>query len=344
MRIAITADPFIPVPPVHYGGIERIIDFLVLGLIKRGHDVLLAANKNSSIDAPLLGFPKHGEGLIDHIQNIKVISGLKKFNPDIIHSFSRMAYLTPFINSGIPKLMSYQREPTVEQIKLAKKIFKKGSLSFTGCSNYISKKIEPYAHAKTVYNGLDMAKYTFTCQVSDNAPLLFLGRIEFIKGTHIAINVAKKTGKKLIIAGNVPAGNELYFNEQVKPHLNDDIKYVGPVNDEQKNTLLGNAAALLMPIQWNEPFGIVMVEAMACGTPVIGFDKGALPEVIKNNVNGFICRTEDEMITKTQEIGIISRQDVFDDCRERFSADVIIDNYLYVYQQLINAHVNKKPD
>lgn len=341
MRIAITADPFIPVPPEHYGGIERIIDFLVLGLIKRGHDVVLVANKKSTIDAPLLPFPKNGEGFIDHIQNIKVISGLKKFNPDIIHSFSRMAYLAPFVVSGVPKLMSYQREPTVDQIKLAKKIFKKDSLSFTGCSNYISKKIETYAHVKTVYNGLDMAKYTFNAQVDEDAPLQFLGRVEFIKGTHIAINVAKKTGKKLIIAGNIPAGHEAYFDEQVKPHLDDDIKYLGPVNDEQKNTLLGNAAALLMPIQWNEPFGIVMVEAMACGTPVIGFDKGALPEVIKNNVNGFICHTEDEMVANTQQISTIARQDVFEDCKERFSSDVIIESYLDVYKQLINVHVNK---
>lgn len=338
MRIAITADPFIPVPPEQYGGIERIIDFLVLGLISRGHDVLLVANKNSSINAPLLVFPGDGDGLINHARNIKVMSGLKKFNPGIIHSFSRMAYLTPFVISGVPKLMSYQREPTIDQIKLAKKIFRNNSLSFTGCSNYISKKIEPYAHVKTVYNGLDMAKYTFISQVSDDAPLLFLGRVEFIKGTHIAINVAKKTGKKLIIAGNIPTGHEAYFNEQVKPHLNDDIKYVGSVNDEQKNALIGSAAALLMPIQWDEPFGIVMVEAMACGTPVIGFDKGALPEVIKNNVNGFICHSDDQMIASTKRLGTINRQDVFDDCKARFSSDVIIDNYLDVYNQLVNKH------
>ncbi|MFD0749295.1 glycosyltransferase [Mucilaginibacter calamicampi] len=331
MRIAITADPFIPVPPHHYGGIERIIDFLVRGLIARGHDVLLVAHKDSTIDAPLLAYPD-GKG---HSGNIISLSGLRHFNPDIIHSFSRLAYLLPFMRSPVPKLMSYQREPTIRQVKLAKMLIR--SLSFTGCSNYISDKIRPYADVETVYNGLDMTKFTFRERVSPDAPLLFLGRIEFIKGTHIAIKVAKRAGKRLVIAGNIPENEQRYFADEIQPHLDENVEYAGPVNDEEKSKLLGKGLALLMPIQWNEPFGIVMVEAMACGTPVIGFGTGAVPEVIQNDLNGFVCANEGEMIDRVHQINQIDRTAVFEDCQRRFSADAIVDHYLSIYEKLVTT-------
>ncbi len=165
----------------------------------------------------------------------------------------------------IPKLMSYQREPTISQIAKAVKLSAKGTLAFTGCSNYITDKITAYAPAHTVYNGIDTNKYILTTNVDPDAPLVFLGRIEPIKGTHTAIDIARKTGKKLVIAGNIPDNEQGYFDTEIKPFLGERITYIGPVNDSQKNELLRNALALLMPIHWNEPFGIVMIEAMACG-------------------------------------------------------------------------------
>ncbi|WP_240186731.1 glycosyltransferase family 4 protein [Pedobacter namyangjuensis] len=334
MKIAIIADPFIPVPPENYGGIERIIDFLVRGLIAKGHQVLLVANEDSNIDVPLLKFPKQHIGVLNHIKNMRTIAKLHSFQPDVIHSFGRLAYLLPFAYSKIPKVMSYQREPTVKQIINAQKIFRQNTLSFTGCSEYISKQIMPYAKSTAIHNGVETFKYDFVSAVHQNAPLVFLGRIEPIKGTHIAIAIAEKTGKELVIAGNIPPAYQTYFDEEIKPKLSDQIKYVGAVNDKQKKLLLGNAIAFLMPIKWNEPFGIVMAEAMACGTPVIAFNRGSVPEVVNHGLNGFRCNTVAEMVELVGKVNLLSREAVRKDFEERFSAEVIINQYLNLYKQL----------
>lgn len=335
MRIAITADPLIPVPPENYGGIERIIDFLVIGLVKRGHEVLLAAHPSSTVNVPLIPYKNTGENLADHLVNMATIAKIKRFKPDVLHSFSRLAYLTAFLRSSVPKIMSYQREPTLSQITQAQKLAKKGSLSFTGCSDYISNKIKPYAAAHTVYNGVDMSKYSFKADIKPDAPLVFLGRIEPIKGIKTAIDVAVASKKKLIIAGNIPAEYESYFSGEIRPMLSSDIEYIGPVNDSQKNELLGQCAALLMPIDWNEPFGIVMVEAMACGTPVIGFNRGSVPEIIEHGINGFRCDTQDEMIQLVQHVKNLNRAAVHLDAEKRFSSEVIIDEYLRLYSSVL---------
>lgn len=336
MRIAITADPLIPIPPQNYGGIERIIDFLVIGLIKYGHDVVLVAHPDSKVDATLIKYKNNDFGIYGHVKNIITIGKLKAFKPDVIHSFSRLVYLLPFLPSSIPKVMSYQREPTLSQIKKALRLTNHNSLTFTGCSNYISNQIKTFGTAYTIYNGVDISIYNATENFNSDNPLVFLGRIEPIKGTHIAIEVAKKTHRKLIIAGNIPIEYQTYFNDFIRPHLNDKIKYVGVVNDIQKNELLGNASALLMPIDWNEPFGIVMIEAMACGTPVIALNKGSVPEVIIDGVNGFICNSIEQMVESVYNLKKLNRKVVRQDCENRFSSDVIVEEYLKLYNQLTN--------
>ncbi|RYE42610.1 MAG: glycosyltransferase family 4 protein, partial [Sphingobacteriales bacterium] len=280
MKILLTADPEIPIPPSLYGGIERIIDTLIRGYVERGHEVSLFAHPESKVPCRLLPWRAGQSGGMGNmlVNATQLFSHVLTEQYDVIHSFSRLAYLTPILPMRVPKIMSYQREPTLSQIKKAFQLSRKNSLLFTGCSDYISKQIAPYASAVTVYNCVPIHRYNFSPEVEEDAPLTFLGRIEPIKGTHIAVEVAKQTNRKLIIAGNIPAEGEVYFNEQIKPHLNERIKYIGPVNDQRKNEFLGQSAAFLMPIQWNEPFGIVMAEAMACGTPVLGFPFGSVTE------------------------------------------------------------------
>ena len=338
MRIAITADPLIHVPPLNYGGIERIIDFLVTGLIDRGHDVVLVAHRDSQNKAST--FPYKGtEGAIGHVKNMLTIAKLKSFNPDIIHSFSRLAYLLPYMLSPVPKLMSYQREPTLSQIRKALKLARSNSLSFTGCSNYISNQIKPIGPAYTIYNGVDIKIYKTSITYNANHPLVFLGRIEPIKGTHVAIEVALKTISKLIIAGNIPPEYQSYFDQQILPHLNDQIVYLGTVNDTQKNEILRNASAFLMPILWNEPFGIVMAEAMACGTPVIAFNRGSVPEVVVHGETGFICNDTNEMINAIGKINTIDRANVRKHCELNFSSEVIVNKYIDLYNSLIGNKI-----
>ena len=343
MNIAITTDAEIPVPPLLYGGIERIIDMLIAQYIKKGHKVTLFGHKDSKIDAELIPYPSTSSlGVKNILKNTLTVSKLLTDKAlkdvDVVHSFGRLAYLIPILPTSLPILMSYQREPTISQISKAVSLSKKNTLHFSGCSEYIASQIRPYAPSYVVFNGVPIEIYDYQEEIEDDAPLVFLGRIEHIKGTHIAIEVAKKAGRKLIIAGNIPKDDEQtnYFNTQVKPHLDDtQIVYVGAVNDTQKNEILGKAAAFLMPILWNEPFGIVMAEAMACGTPVIGFGRGSVPEVVKHGINGYICHTLQQMIESVEKINDISRLEVRNDAEQRFSASVIADEYLKIYRQII---------
>ena len=334
MKIAIIADPFIPIPPLNYGGIERIIHFLIIGLKERGHVVILVGHADSNIKVPLIKY-KNQHLKLTGIRNILSVNELKHFKPDIIHSFGRLINLLPFLRSSIPKIMSYQREPTLSQIKKAVFLSRKNTLSFTGCSNYISNKIKPHALSETIYNGFPINTYQPKFEYNDQSYLVFLGRIEEIKGTAIAIEVAKKSNKKLIIAGNIPSNGQNYFNEKIKPFLSDRIEYIGPVNDVQKNTLLGNALAFLMPILWDEPFGIVMAEAMACGTPIIGLSRGSVPEVVEDNVTGFVCNTVGEMVLAVNRLNTINRETVWKIAYRRFSSSEIVSEYINLYEKRI---------
>lgn len=333
MKIAFTADPEIAVPPLFYGGIERIIDMLITELSNLGHKVTLFAHSDSVIKGRLIPYQSTETGVLSVLKNSLLIrKEVAKQDFDIIHSFGRLAYLLPILPSRIPKLMSYQREPTIKQIKRAVSFARKNSLRFTGCSEYIANQIKPYAKADAVYNGVDFSKYELTEKLDDEGYLVFLGRIEPIKGTHTAIEIALQTQKKLVIAGNIPEDQQGYFDEKIKPFLGDQISYVGPVNDEQKNKLLRGASAFLMPIHWNEPFGIVMVEAMACGTPVIGLNKGAVPEVVENGITGFRCNQVSEMIVAIGDLKELNRTDVYKRAKSRFSAEEITRCYLDIYQ------------
>lgn len=337
MKIALIADPELPVPPVLYGGIERIIAMLIEGYINLGHEVSLFAHADSKTSATL--FPYTGlrsNGKLDFIKNSWLINKeLFSSNYDIVHSFGRLAYLLPHLPIKLPKLMSYQREPSIGQIKKAIKIARQNTLAFTGCSDYISNQISPYAPSLTIYNGVDLNIYDFQKSIREDAPLVFLGRIEPIKGTHIAIEIAKRTNKRLIIAGNIPVEYNSYFENLIRPHLSETITYIGSVNDIQKNHLLGSALAFLMPIEWNEPFGIVMPEAMACGTPVIALERGSVPEVINNKVTGFICKNVNEMVSAVARIGDLDRIKIRRECEERFSSKIIVNQYLMLYQKMI---------
>lgn len=338
MRILITADPELPVPPGLYGGIERIIEVLIHGYLNEGHSVTLCANAESKVPCELVPWRGHqSQRIVDTIKNTLTLSKLvytRKF--DVIHSFSRLAYMTPIMRLSIPKIMSYQREPSIAQITKAQKLAKKGTLVFTGCSNYITDQIKKVAEAYTVYNCAPFEKYNATATVDADAPLVFLGRIEDIKGTYEAIQVAQKANRRLVIAGNIPASKEQYFEGKVKPYLNDRITYCGPVNDEQKNELLGKAFAFLMPIQWNEPFGIVMAEAMACGAPVLGFPRGSVPEVVEDGKTGYICKDIEEMVRRVQDVSLLNRINVRARAEERFSNVKIVKDYLGLYNKLIN--------
>jgi glycosyltransferase involved in cell wall biosynthesis len=343
MKILLTADPELPVPPKLYGGIERIVDLLVTGLQSRGHTVGLVAHRDSTSQANHCFAWKglQSQNQWDMVQNtIGLWSAFQQFQPDIVHSFSRIFYLLPILRSTIPKVMSYQRNPSQRTTALGLKLAN-GSLSFIGCSDYIcglGKVVGGNWH--TVHNCVELEKYQFQPTVQPDAPLVFLSRIERIKGAHTAIAIAQRTSRRLLIAGNYSTtGTERqYWEQEILPHLGKDgIEYVGPVNDEQKNHLLGQAAAMLVPIEWNEPFGIVFAEALACGTPVISCPYGALPEIVRQGVDGFLVNTIEDACAAVQNLDQIHRHNCRDRAEKSFSTTVIIKQYEQLYERLVGS-------
>lgn len=350
MKILLTADPELPVPPQLYGGIERIIDLLVTGLQARGHTVGLVAHRDSTSPAhQRFSWPGlRSQDKFDALQNTATLwSAVQQFQPDLVHSFSRVLYLLPFLTSPIPKVMSYQRRPSSRTTSWGAKLAK-DSLTFTGCSDHICRQGRAAGGVwHPIHNCVELEKYTFQPTVAPDAPLVFLSRVERVKGAHNAIAAARLTKRRLLIAGNYSTTGEQgrYWQEEIVPHLGQDgIEYIGSVNDAQKNDLLGSAAAMIVPIEWEEPFGIVFAEALACGTPVISCPLGALPEIVRPSIDGYLVNNVEEACTAIQNLPQIDRRN----CRKRaedcFSASVIVEKYEQLYHSLIAANLtDKKP-
>lgn len=335
MKLLLTADPILPVPPFQYGGIERIIDSLVSEFAMMGHETTLLAHPDSTAKSAsrIIGW----KGLqvnskLDILRNslqLKEVFNLEK--PDIVQSFSRLLYLYPlFLTTSAKVVQSYQREINPHSTKRASQLAGR-NLTFSACGTHMYRSLPNQKKWHTIYN------FTNTSYFHDDPNrtkeyLFFLGRIEDIKGVHEAIQVALTTGENLMLAGNIPQEHVPYFETQVKPFIDGkQIKYVGLVNDEQKRYWLQGAKALLFPIKWEEPFGIVMAEALACGTPVLAFRRGSVPEVVDHGKTGWICDTGEEMCAAIRNLDQISRENCRKAAEGRFSIHAIAPQYLDLY-------------
>jgi glycosyltransferase involved in cell wall biosynthesis len=339
MRIAITADPDIPVPPLHYGGIERIVDMLAKGLVARGHNVTMFAHPDSTSAGTLVPWP--GIGSHSRLNTLRNAACLYRHVSagefDVLHSFSRLAYMSALLPTRLPKIMSYQRAISPRTTSVAH-MLSRGTLNFTAISQWMIEPVKEIGRWHMIPNGVSMDTYTFRSKVAANAPLVFLGRIEEIKGPHLAIEIAKRTGRQLVIAGNVPLEKKSWVDAHVMPHVDgQQVSFIGPVDDAQKNELLGRAAAFLMPILWEEPFGIVMAEALACGTPVLGLRRGAVPEVVDHGVTGFVHDDIDGLVEGVSQIGRLSRAACRQAAEAKYSADAVVEAYLALYRQVLSG-------
>lgn len=341
MRILLTADPYIPIPPKGYGGIERIIDMLVKGYLKRGHEVILLAHPDSKVDCKLIpyGIPPHS-GLKARLGELwQIWSCLHRYSRsvDIIHSFSRLAGLVVLYSDKVPKIQSYQREVVKRGVWLVDKFFG-NRIFFTACSNSVWVPFNLPGKWKTIYNGVPLEKFSFKQDVALEAPLLFLGRLERAKGAHLALEIARLSGSKLVIAGNIiKAGKQYeYFRKEIEPYIDaNNVKYVGEVDDAAKNVLLGQAKALLVPSICVDPCPVVLFEALSCGTPVIALRTGGIPEVIRDGINGFVCDSSEEMAKRVSQAAEISRAGCRQIAETRFSSEVITEEYLKLYNHLL---------
>ncbi|MGF9696178.1 glycosyltransferase family 4 protein [Paenibacillus sp. MABNR03] len=312
MKIVQISTNTLPVPPEDYGGTQRDIHYLTEELVRRGHEVILFAKKGSKTNATrTYEYPTD-----DPDQQLDFIIKRIPSNVDIIHDHYGIVAKT---NPPIPTLHnSHSKKAKGSQIPV-----------------FVSKKIrDKNKKGYFVHNGIRLRDYTF--RTKKKGYLLFLGRIMKEKGVHLAIEVAQKTGKELIIAGtiNKPAYQE-YFDNEVKPHLNEKIRFIGPVGGTKKINLISRASCVLFTSTWNEPFGLVLIEALACGTPVLGFKAGAVPEVLKG-LPQLLCNSTDDMVRKVKYRNKFPTARV---CRsyvkKHFSDKVMADNFLKLYKKVI---------
>jgi len=338
MRILLVMDPGLPVPPKLYGGHERLVYLFAEEYQRLGHEVTLLAGPESHCGGKTITF---GTNNLNRSKSVRLKEAFfvwrylrkNRNNFDLVHNFGRLIYLLPILNSPVKKIMSYGRKVAPFGIKTMNKLPNK-NIVYTACSDYCVGTGNVAGKWATVYNTIDFDNYTATPTVPANAPLAFLSRLDKIKGPHIAIDIALKSGNKLLIAGNEPTtpDNVEYYDTLVRPLIDQNqIVYIGAVNDTQKNELLGKCKAMLFPLSGDEAFGLVMIEAMACGTPVIAFNHAAAPEVIDEGISGYIVNNQEEMLKAVDKIPFIDRTKCRKIAEQRFDVKVVAKNYLDLF-------------
>jgi glycosyltransferase involved in cell wall biosynthesis len=341
MKIAQVSPIFERVPPAAYGGTERVVSYLTEELVKQGHDVTLFASGDSTTRAQLVSVtdksirldPQRQDWLIYLMMMLDQVSELAAAF-DVVH------FHTDFVHFPIAKLLNTAHITTLhgrldfpELVPFYKHFSK---MPLVSISNSQRAPLPDVLWTGTVYHGLPSEMYTFQPEAGDY--FAFIGRISPEKGVDRAIDIALQCGVPLYIAAKVDHLDQAYFNQQIKPLLEHSlIEYVGEIADREKHELLGHARALLFPIDWPEPFGLVLIEAFSCGTPVIAYRHGAVPEIMEDGVTGFIVTNQEQAVQAAQRIDIIDRKrcrEVFD---RRFSVERMAENYLALYRRVMNS-------
>jgi glycosyltransferase involved in cell wall biosynthesis len=337
MRIALIAPPFIPVPPVEYGGTELFIANLATRLKQRGVEVVVYTNGASTIEVEKRWlysdpeWPLRGD-IYDNLKDIAHTSWAVKDAVDDGCDIIHLNNAPGLANSRFVKLPFVYTIHHPHSNDLSEFYGQFPDVHYVTISDF-QRQSEKLQLVRTIHHGVDATN----CEIIDDKQeyLAFLGRIAPIKGTHTAIEVAKKAGIPLKIAGEIQPLYQEYFDTQIKPHIDGKfIQFIGEVDLAAKNDLLSKARALLFPIEWNEPFGLVMIEAMACGTPVLAFSGGSVSEIVRDGVSGWICKSAGEMAARARSIGIAPSV-VREYLEQNFSLEVMTDHYLELYQEII---------
>jgi glycosyltransferase involved in cell wall biosynthesis len=359
MKIAHIAPPWLTVPPVNYGGTETVLANLIEEQVALGHEVTLLAPADAETSARLVSFfPRSlintGVPWQAHLKAFyhfyKAVDFIQEHDFDIIHTHLSSAadmYLFPLM-SGVtsPHIMTLHSRFPFDRVGLwtgdADELYMEWARTVPIVT--ISKKaceeiVYPLNFIGVVHHGLPLSKFVPTARPEEF--FVWLGRIVPEKGTHLAIRAAKLAGVSLVLAGNIdsylPEAAD-YFEHMIRPHLDGrQIRYIGPVNLEQKIDLLSRARGLLNPIEWEEPFGMVMIEAMASGCPVIAFARGSTPELIVHGKTGFLVHDIDAMVRYISRVGKLDRAVVRAHVAQNFSSRVMAEKYLALYKKVIMA-------
>lgn len=349
MKIAIIGSIWLDTPPKGYGGTEDVIYNLVQGLSAAGHDVTFFGPKDShvnakvvaTVDKPLRSFNVSWENSSYPLYHItEVFDRSEQF--DIIHMHlnksSDLAGLPLSMHSKTPVVstLHFKVFPRAERADQYILLRKYRHLPYVSISN-AQRKHNSLNYVATVYNGIDLKKFPYS-DVKGKY-LAWLGKINPVKGTKEAIIAAKKAGIKIYVMGPIDQGVSSmlsYYENEVKPLLDDKtVVYLGEVSHNEKTSILSGAMCLLNPILWEEPFGLVMTEAQATGTPVIAFGNGAAPEVISEGKTGFIVNNIDQMVARIKRVSSLDRRDARSWIEDNFTTDKMIKDYEAVYEKII---------
>jgi glycosyltransferase involved in cell wall biosynthesis len=339
MRIAQIAPLAESVPPTRYGGTERVVSWLTEELVQQGHDVTLFASGDSQTAAHLVPIVPRGLRLDNAVRDhnpyhLMMLDRVQRCarDFDVLHFHVDLLHYPIFRTLGTPFLTTLHGRLDLPDLHPFYRAF--SDLPLISISNHQRKPMPPVNWVSTIYHGLP--KTSLRQGDGSGGYLAFLGRISPEKGPEQAIEIAKRSGMKLKIAAKVDNADREYYETRIKYLLDHPlIEFIGEIGDDRKNEFLGNASALLFPICWPEPFGLVMIEAMASGTPVIAFNYGSVPEVMENGVTGFVVGNVDEAVAAAGKIGTLDRNAIRALFERRFSSERMAQNYLEVYNRLM---------
>jgi glycosyltransferase involved in cell wall biosynthesis len=340
MRIAQIAPLWERVPPFRYGGIELIVNLLTEELVRRGHEVTLFASGDSLTTAQLHSVHDRALRLDEQIKEPGVYEQLilsrvyhqaEQF--DVIHSHVGCIALPYCELVKTPTLHTLHGIFTADSEKLFQEFATQAFVSISDAQRQPQPGLN-YIH--TVYNSIDLDVYPFFEKPSEPAYLAFVGRMSPEKGPKEAIEIARATGYPLKMAGKIDPVDRSYYDEQLKPLIDGkQIQYLGEVSHEEKVELLGNASVTLFPITWREPFGLVMIESMATGTPVVAMGLGSVPEVIAHGKTGFVCESLEQLVAAVSDTMKLDRTLCRDYVVNRFSIKTMVDEYERCYEMLL---------
>ena len=342
MKIAQIAPIVERVPPKTYGGTERVVSALTEELVKRGHEVTLFASGDSMTSAKLeYVFPRSlREAKLSDLYGSNPWSLLNiglayetKDKFDIIHDHLAPLSLPTANLSGTPVVMTMHGAFNAVNRRLFQTLRNPAVVSISQSQIYSAPNIN---HIGTVYNGLEMEHYPFEEKPEDY--LLFVGRIALEKGVHFAIEVAEQLDMRLIIAAKLDKVDQPYFRDYIEPRLSDRIRWVGEVDEQERNKLMSRARCFLHPVTWREPFGLTLIEAAACGCPVVAFNRGSIPEVVKNGVTGYVVEDAESMMDAVLNISAIERSTCRTQALLNFSAEKMADGYEKIYRKLLSEN------
>jgi len=341
MKIAQIAPLAERVPPKKYGGTERVVSALTEELVKRGHEVTLFASGDSQTSAKLESvYPRAlREAKVKDIYGTHDLTMLHmglayelQDEFDIIHDHLAPLSL-PVANLATTPVVATMHGPFTSENRKLFEMLRGAHIATVSQSQLYP--LPNINHAGTVHHGLPMKSYPFSAE--HEGYLLYVGRISIEKGVHYALDVAQVLDMRLILAAKVEPSDYAYFREYIEPRLSDRIRWVGEVDEAERNRLMSKARAFLHPVVFREPFGLTLIEAMACGCPVIAFNRGAIPEIIKTGVTGYVVEDVEGMIDALSNIDSIDRAACRAHALEHFSVEKMTDGYEAIYKKLVGG-------